>query len=297
MSLTLKFTGRRRDRLLPPLMAALLATACAESGLDADQLQLTEQSWKTETLAVEHSSLPPVMTAAVKPAGVASASLKPETMAAIRDARSLRDAGNKSRALGMLEKTDGSDKDPALLLERGLLSLELGQIDRATELLRQAHDPKTPDWRQYSGLGAALSAQGKQQAAQAEFAKALELAPDSPAVLNNLALSYALDGKHTEAERLLRRAADNQGGNPQAKQNLALILGLRGNIDEARQVSEAVLPPDKVKSNVAYLEQLKSGTERVSKADPVPVEAIRAAAAAIKDEQNEAPMVQLSQPN
>ena len=293
MSLTLKSLGRKSGRLMP-LLAALLASACAESGLDAGTLQVAEQSWKAETSAVERASLPPVTAKTVE---APQTPLKPETLAAIRDARSLRDAGNKSRALGMLEKIDGSDKDPALLLERGLLSLELGQIDRATDLLKQAHDPKAPDWRQYSGLGAALSAQGKQQAAQAEFAKALELAPDSPAVLNNLALSYALDGKHTEAERLLRRAADSQGSNPQAKQNLALILGLRGNIDEARQVSEAVLPPDKAKSNVAYLEQLKSGTERVSKADPVPLQAIRAAAAAMNDEDTNTPMIQLASPN
>ena len=262
-----------------------------------DSMQLAEESWKTETLAVEKSSLPPVRAAAAKPDPVheAPASLKPETLAAIQDARELRKAGNKARALGMLEKTDGADKDPALLLERGLLTLELGQADKAAELLKKAHDPKAPDWRQHSGLGAALSALGKQQAAQAELAKALALAPDSPAVLNNLALSYALDGKHTEAERLLRQASDNGGGNPQAKQNLALILGLRGNIDEARRVSEAVLPPEKVKSNVAYLEELKTGNVQVSRAEPRPIteEAIQAAAAAVNGAQGEQPIMQL----
>jgi Flp pilus assembly protein TadD len=221
-----------------------------------------------------------------------------EAKSVISDARSIRDAGNKTRALAMLEKAPGSDKEPALLLERGLLSLETGQLDAAADLLAKAHDPKSPDWRQHSALGAALSAKGKQQEAQAEFAKALILSPDNPAVMNNLALSYALDGKHTEAERLLRQAADAQGGNPKAKQNLALIVGLRGNVEEAQRLSEAVLPPEKVKSNVAYLQQLKTGATKVSKADRVPAEEIRAVAAAMADDTNgDQPIMQLAAPN
>jgi Flp pilus assembly protein TadD len=253
----------------------------------------------------ERSDLPPVGSA---PAPVAmatgtgsaadegGASLKPETLAAIRDARSVRDAGNKARALAMLDKTPDADKDHALLLERGLLSLELGQVERATELLKQAHDSQAPDWRQHSALGAALSAQGQQQAAQAELAKALALAPDNPAVLNNLALSYALDGKHTEAEKLLRTASTHAStGGPQARQNLALILGLRGNIAEARALSEGVLPPKQAKSNIAYLEQLKSGGTQVSKAEPLPQDDAREAVASVKPE-SDAPIMNLGGP-
>lgn len=296
MSLTLS-RPVRAGRLLP-LIAAIVTSACAENGLETTSLQVADAQWTAETSSgVTRQPLPPVESALPKSAEPAPVSLSPETLSAIRDARALREAGNKARALGMLEKTINSDKDHSLLLERGLLSLELGQTERAEELLRQAHNPAAPDWRQHSGLGAALSAQGKQQAAQEELAKALKLAPDNPAVLNNLALSYALDGKHAEAERLLRQAADHDGGSAQAKQNLALILGLRGNVEEARRVSETVLPPEKVKSNVAYLEQLRTGSEQVSKADPVPVETIRAAAAAIKSEDGDQPIMQLGESN
>ncbi|MGQ0673688.1 MAG: tetratricopeptide repeat protein [Hyphomicrobium sp.] len=285
--------------LAAALAGALAGTGCAENGLDTGALQITDPAVSTVT----RENLPPPTAGAevTSPAGpLASAPavpLKPETAAAIRDARALRAAGNKARALGMLEKTAGSDTDKALLLERGLLSLELGQIDRAVELLTAAHDPKAPDWRQHSGLGAALSAKGQQQDAQGELAKALELAPNNPAVLNNLALSFALDGKHTEAERLLRQAATSESGKAQARQNLALILGLRGNIEESRRVSEAVLPAEKAKANVAYLERLKSGTARVSKAETVPAEAIQAAAAEAHSAPSDAPIMQLSSQN
>lgn len=287
------------------IAAALTLGACAEGSLETSSIELANSGLQASASGpVERSELapvPPVTTSAVKTAEAATApsgpTLNPETASTIRDARAIRDAGNKARALAMLEKSAGADKDPALLLERGLMSLELGQLDKATELLAQAHDPKAPDWRQHSALGAALSAQGKQQAAQTELAKALALAPDSPAVLNNLALSYALDGKHAEAERLLRQASDPKGGNPKAKQNLALIVGLRGNVEEARRLSEGVLPPEKVKSNIAFLEQLRSGTEKVSKADPVPADETRAVASAMREQDANAPIMQLRSPN
>ena len=125
--------------------------------------------------------------------------------------------------------------DRRLQLERGLLALELGDAAKAEKLLRQAHDPKAPDWRLHSALGAALASRGKQQEAQVEFAKALALAPDQPSVLNNLALSYALDGKAAEAEQLLRKAQRSAGKAPQVQENLALVLGpARPGTSEAR---------------------------------------------------------------
>ena len=281
-----RITGRITGRVIP-IFVALALSACAESGLETGSLQVTEapSSWAPETTKGDK---PAISKTAIKQA---EAPLHPETAAAIRDARSLKQAGNKARALGLLEKTDNSDKDPALLLERGLLTLEMGQIDKAAELLKSAHNPSNPDWRQHSALGAAFSAKGQQQAAQAEFAKALQLAPENTGVLNNLALSYALDGKHAEAERLLRKVAENENDGPKAKQNLALILGLRGNIAEARTMSEAVLPPDKAKQNVATLERLTKGNEQVSRAEPDEEtrELIRAARAAGPEPSGDSP--------
>lgn len=296
MSITLKRAVTLRDcrRFTLPLMTSLLVSACAQSGLETGALQLGQngENWNTET--VKGELLPPV-SAAVRPADEPASM---ETAAAIRDARKIKESGNKARALGILEKTPDSDKDKSLLLERGLITLEMGQIERAVDLLKQAHDPQAPDWRQHSALGAALSAKGDQVAAQTEFDSALKLSPNNPSILNNLALSYALDGKHAEAERLLRNVSSAENSQPQAKQNLALILGLRGNIDEARKVSEGVLPPEKVKANVAYLESLNAAPEQVSRADqPTVDDFVRAAQAAKVDRDKPISEMGLAQTN
>ena len=150
--------------------------------------------------------------------------------------RALRAKSEKQRALALLEQAASSDTgNKALLAEQGLPPSTSAKCRRPS-LLRKAIDAKSPDWRLHSGLGAAISAQGRQAEAQVDFGKALALAPDHPSVLNNLALSYALEGKHEEAERLLRRLA--QGAQQsQTRQNLALLLGLKGKIEEARKVS------------------------------------------------------------
>ena len=177
--------------------------------------------------------------------------------AALAHARALRANNAKPEALAVLDRAAAAKPgDRRLQLERGLLALELGDAATAEKLLRQAHDPKAPDWRLHSALGAALATRGKQQEAQVQLAKALALAPDQPSVLNNLALSYALDGKVAEAEQLLRKAQRSAERTPQMQANLALVLGLRGRYEEARSAGQAALPLAKAEQNVAYLREL-----------------------------------------
>jgi Flp pilus assembly protein TadD len=250
--------------LLPPgqvsLALAFAITVSAVGGCAQSELRLADLQ----------ASGPLVETASVEGEARPAPERAQASAAAITRARALRAKGEKQRALALLEQAASSDTgNKALLAEQGLLALDLGQVQKAEALLRKAIDAKSPDWRLHSGLGAAISAQGRQAEAQVEFGKALALAPDHPSVLNNLALSYALEGKHEE--RLLRRLAQ---GAPQSRtrQNLALLLGLKGKIEEARKVSAAALPPDQARANVGYLQALKAGKESasVSRAEPAP---------------------------
>jgi Flp pilus assembly protein TadD len=263
MSLTVAFTSARRPMIAAGL-AAFLCAACAP-GSDTAPLALTDQTSREPgslaTSSITQQDLPPVDTAAA----MADIEVSASAATAIRNARDLRTAGKKSEALQLLDKSDGADKDPALIGERGLLALELGQVDKAVALLARAQNPTKPDWRMQSAYGAALSAAGRQKEAQDQFSKALAAAPGQPSILNNMALSYALEGRHDDAEKTLRQAAA-QSGDPQARQNLALILGLKGKTGEARAITEATLPPDKAQENVAYFEKI--GRTRVSAADP-----------------------------
>jgi Flp pilus assembly protein TadD len=196
--------------------------------------------------------------------------------AALAYARGLREAGSARQALAVLDKASArAPADKRLLLERGLLTLELGEPAKAEPLLRKAEDKTAPDWRLHSGLGTALAARGKQLDAQVEFARALELAPDHPSLLNNLALSYALDGKAEQAEQLLRKAhrAKSAAAARKVQQNLALVLGLRGKHEESRTAAAGTLTAAKAQRNAAYLRELSDARAAHASAERNPAPA------------------------
>ncbi|MBL8565730.1 MAG: tetratricopeptide repeat protein [Hyphomicrobiaceae bacterium] len=263
---------RRRTKSAAVPLVLTLATAlggCAGSGLDLPDLASApaESTTASSGGAIETGSLPPV-SAKSDPATTDTADAGASLPPAIAKAREQRAAGDKLAAMETLEAAGKAAPDDRMISrERGLLALELGRIGEARKLLMAADDAKAPDWRLKSALGSAHAASGDQKAAQREFQAALKLAPDHPSILNNLALSYALEGRHGEAERLLRRAATNRADGDRAKQNLALILGLNGNIDEARKLSEASLPKPVAAANVSYLERLRSSGVKVSRVD------------------------------
>lgn len=250
------FAVGSRRAAVPALATLLLLSACAgpPGAPDTASLGPAEhgagaQAADLAPLAAQHRANPT------------------DAAAALAYARALRMSGGKKEAMAVLDTAGAKGANRQLTLQRGLLALELGDTAKAEKLLRQARDAKAPDWRLHSALGAALAARGQQKAAQAELSKALALAPDQPSVLNNLALSYALDGKAEEAEKLLRRAQRGGGHGPQVQQNLALVLGLRGKYDEARSVAATSLPAAEASSNVAYLQTLTSGKQATSSAE------------------------------
>lgn len=145
--------------------------------------------------------------------------------AVISAARIMRQQGDKAGALALLDTSAPiAPNDARLLRDRGLLALELGALARARDHLKKAVANGSRDWQTHSALGTALAAAGDQKGAQRAFAEALVQAPDNPVVLNNLALSMALEGRRGEAEQMLRQAAGRKkGGDRRVAQNLALV--------------------------------------------------------------------------
>ncbi len=277
LSLSLVFLGRRIAHTSILGLMALSVGACANQSLSHNFLASPEAAvaatkpGKAERKATGNSE------SAVL---VAKAQSNPsDVKTAIEAARALRAEGNKPAALALIEKAAAaSPKNTALMREAGMLALELGQISKSEPLLRKAAASSTDaDWQTHSALGAALASNGKHAEAQKHFAKALELAPDQPAVLNNLALSYALDGKSVEAERVLRIAASANGKPlaPHIRQNLALVLGARGKLAEAQSVAAAA-DKDTARSNSAYLRSLAERAAGGGSSEEVP---LRSAAA------------------
>jgi Flp pilus assembly protein TadD len=152
--------------------------------------------------------------------------------ATLNAARILRRQGDKPGALALLDQAaSAAPNDARLFRDRGLLALELGAVSRARDHLQHAVASGSRDWQTHSALGSALAASGKQKDAQRHFGEALKQAPDNPVVLNNLALSLALDGRRGEAEQMLRRAS--AGKDKASEARVAQNLMLLGRISEA----------------------------------------------------------------
>jgi Flp pilus assembly protein TadD len=83
----------------------------------------------------------------------------------------------------------------------------------------------------------------------------LQLSPDNPDVLTNIAMAKVTAGDLAGAEPLLRTAAAQKDAGVQVRQNLALVLGLEGKMDEAEKLLREDLPPQQADANLAWLQQ------------------------------------------
>lgn len=176
-------------------------------------------------------------------------------------ANGLESLGQTAEALDVYRKM--SEDNPANAKLAGLYGRKLvaaGRAEQAIPVLESAEQKGETDWRVLSALGSAYDQQSLYQKAQAEYKKALAADPQNLTVMNNLAMSYALQGNLKEAETELR-AADalpRSRSEPRIRQNLALVVGLQGRFDEASKIAQENLPPEQVEQNMAYLKKMLS---------------------------------------
>lgn len=173
--------------------------------------------------------------------------------------RALRANGQTAQAVAVLEQAmmkQGKDHDIASAYGKALAAN--GNFDRALAVIRQANSPTSPDWRLLSAEGAILDQTGRHADARAIYENGLRIAPEEPAILNNLALSHLLTNESTMAEQFLRRASASPRADNQVYQNLALVLGMNGRMPEAEQILRQRFPTDVAEANVAYLRQMAS---------------------------------------
>ena len=180
--------------------------------------------------------------------------------AGVRLAAALRALGRNDEAATTAEQVlvvDPANRDA--LLESARAHLAAGQGFYAIEPLNRLRALEPKDWRYVSLLGVAYEQVSRTDDAEAAWRQALQMSPDNPAILSNLAMHYAARGQSSEAERLLRQAAVQPNANVQVRQNLALILGLEGKLAEAEQLERQDLPPELADANIAYLRAASSG--------------------------------------
>jgi len=181
-----------------------------------------------------------------------------DTVAGVKLAEVLRELGRYEEADSSAQRVlavEPNNYDALLETARARIAGRKGFY--AIEPLRLAIKAQPGDWRPQSLLGVALEQSERPAEAKEAYQRALSLSPDNPAVLSNLAMSYASEGDRVQAEQLLRRAVARPDATIKERQNLALIVGLQGRIDEAERLIRSDLPPDVASANIAYLRSLQ----------------------------------------
>jgi Flp pilus assembly protein TadD len=145
-----------------------------------------------------------------------------------------------------------------------------GRAADGERILQRLVDSGQADWRVHSALGSALDQQGKFDRARQQYAIALQGGARKLTVMNNIGMSYMLEGDLKAAEATLREAASLPDGDsePRVRQNLALAVGLQGRFEEARDIASRDLPPDTVEANLAYLRSMLSQPDTWQKLKP-----------------------------
>jgi Flp pilus assembly protein TadD len=176
---------------------------------------------------------------------------------AVAYARALRATGQTAQAAAVLQQTSiKNPRDKVVLGAYGRALADSGQYGQALNVLSRAHTPEQPDWRILNAQGAVLDQMGNHAEAQRYYETALKIAPEEPAILSNLGLSYALSKDLARAETTLKRAVASKRAEPRTRQNLALVLGLRGKFDESKKMAAGDLKPEEAQANIAYLRRL-----------------------------------------
>jgi Flp pilus assembly protein TadD len=182
-------------------------------------------------------------------------------------AAALKAIGSRDRALEVLVAAyRGNQINGEISAELGRLALDMGRLDIATQTLKTAETQGVKDWKTLSAQGTLCAKQGKYAEAQQYFLAALQEQPDAVSVINNLALSYALDRKADKSEELLRKAVASGHDDKRVRQNLALVLGLQGKFGEARQVASVDMTEQEAKSSLTYLRNMLSSQTQLAAA-------------------------------
>lgn len=133
-----------------------------------------------------------------------------------------------------------------LLEAQGQFTDAVGQYQRAV-LLNHEYVAA------YHRLGLLLGRLNRHRDATVALARAAELRPDEPVILNNLGFEHAMLGEWTAAETHLRRAVELSPRFDRARINLAMVLSQQDRFDDAFQEFRVVLPEPQACYNLGLM--------------------------------------------
>ncbi len=166
-------------------------------------------------------------------------------------ARNLRYIGEVEVALDALEAASKDfGNQEAFLIELGKARIAVGNAENAIKALKAAIKINGKKWETHAALGIGYDLQQSYGEAWEAYEKANRLSPGNPAVLNNMAISAALNGKINLAIATLEGAPRVIRRNPQVRQNLALFYSIKGDLKKAKSLAKMDLDEESVLNNL-----------------------------------------------
>jgi len=153
------------------------------------------------------------------------------------EAQLLREAGQLQEAYTVMEAaTKRFPKNPDLLYDFALLAEKLGKVDVMEAQLREVMAQAPDNHHAYNALGYSLAERNvRLQEAYGLIAKALDMAPDDPFIMDSMGWIHYRMGNLAEAEKFLRRAYDLRK-DPEIAVHLGEVLWQKGDKSAAEKL-------------------------------------------------------------
>lgn len=180
-------------------------------------------------------------------------------------------------ALGQIYQELGS-MDGAAVYYQQVLELEpdntdaqlgLGQVmvlnNRPLEAVGYLEEvaAKSPtNFRIYNSIGLAYDLQGLHEKAQVAYGNGLNIMPDHISLLNNLALSLAIEGEYAPAIQLLTKTVNIDYSQTTAQQNLIMVYAMSGDEEAARTMGNSFMTQEEVDESILHYRWIKSLTSQ-----------------------------------
>jgi Flp pilus assembly protein TadD len=174
-------------------------------------------------------------------------------------AEAARRAGDKS-ALPMYEELIKAQPDHIEVMEGyGLSLMQSGKPVDAGRVFADIMKENPKRWRTLNALGILFVNKNMIPEAMAYYTEALKHSPDNPAILNNVALSQAVDRNYArsfESFEQALRVSSTEVQRQQISLNMAMVYGISGDLETARTIASKYLQGPLLDNNLGLYAHL-----------------------------------------
>jgi Flp pilus assembly protein TadD len=153
-----------------------------------------------------------------------------------------------------------ASREGNVVARRGLAAalINMGQPTLAEEQINLVLQSDSSDYRALNVLGVVLDMQGRHAEAQANYRRAIQLAPDYLAARSNYGLSVAITGPPQEAVAQLAPIATSRGSDARIRQNLAFAYAMAGDFENALHILRRDIDERSAQRQLYYYMQLRT---------------------------------------